>query len=69
MHGVKSIAFLNRISLLMLAAALTVEVETKVAQDSLSLLWVLSLKAVREQVYSALLLLKRASGAIDAESE
>ena len=53
----------------MLAAALTVEVETKAAQDSLSLLWGLSLKAVREQVYSALLLLKRASGAIDAESE
>lgn len=69
MHAMKLIAFTNRISLMMLAAALTVEVETKVAQDSLSLLWVLSLKAVREQVYSALLLLKRASGAIDAESE
>lgn len=69
MHFMKLIAFPNRISLLMLAAALTVEVETKVAQDSLSLLWVLSLKAVREQVDSILLLLKRASGAIDAESE
>lgn len=69
MRAMKLIAFTNRISLMMLAAALTVEVETKVAQDSLSLLWVLSLKAVREQVYSALLLLKRASGAIDAESE
>ena len=63
------IAFLNRISLPMLVAALTIEVEAKVAQDSLSLLRALSLKAVREQVYSILLLLECTSSAVDAERE
>lgn len=65
----KLIALLNRISLPMLVAALTIEVEAKVAQDSLSLLRALSLKAVREQVYSILLLLERTSGAVDVKSE
>ena len=50
-------------------SALTVEVEIKVAQGSLLLLEARSLKAVREQVYSILLLLERTSGAVDVESE
>ena len=50
-------------------SALTVEVEIKVAQGSLLLLEARSLKAVREQVYSILLLLERTSGAVDVKSE
>ena len=51
------------------ALTVEVEVETKVAQGSLFLLRALSLKVVREQVYSILLLLERTSGAVDVESE